>query len=143
MIADLPLQPAGQAAQQWQVPEQSSGTFKPGCKLAMQQGNWEEPQQQLVLMDQHGWAVGCLPQQQVLDALEAAGYQPGQQLMAGSVAGDAGQGDGGIPQARSPAAAAGSSCGWQAEVRSVRWSADHSSILGVVVRLQPVPVVTQ
>jgi len=88
VFAELDLQPA---SADWQVPDSSSGTFKPGCMLKIhiaeaeqhQQGQQQQQQghgvdllkqQQLLCLDGNGWAVGFLTQQQVLEAFAAVGH---------------------------------------------------------------------
>jgi hypothetical protein len=136
--AELPLQPPADA-EQWCIPDASGSSFGLGCTLTLQQQQ-QGQEQSLWCVDSHGWAVGRLQQQQVLDALLTAGYDPAmlqqkcsqqqQQAM------HQGLSDG------LTAAAAGSSGsllqGWQAVVKSLRRSQDDAGCLkGVVVRLVP------
>jgi hypothetical protein len=109
-----------------------------------QQGQQDGQQQLLRCVDSHGWTVGCLQQQQVLDALEAAGYDPAmlqdemhnqqhRQAMLHELGGD---------DAKAAAAAAGALRGilngWQAVVKSLQRSqAAGGGLKGVLVRLAP------
>jgi hypothetical protein len=136
--AELPLQPPA-GSEQWCIPDSSSSSFKLGSRLTLQQQQ-QGQEQSLCCVDSHGWAVGRLEQQQVLDALAIAGYDPAmlqrcsqQQQAIQQELGD---------DAAAAAAAAGSIGsilpGWQAEVRSLKRSqAEVGCLRGVVVRLVP------
>uniref|UniRef100_A0A383VG53 Uncharacterized protein n=1 Tax=Tetradesmus obliquus TaxID=3088 RepID=A0A383VG53_TETOB len=140
---ELPLQPPADA-QQWRIPHTSSSSFKLGCTLTLQQQQQQQQQQQLLCcVDSHGWAVGQLQQQQVLDSLLAAGYDPA--MLQQQCSQQQQQQQHAMPHelgAGAAAAAAGSIGsmlqGWQAVVKSLRRSQDDAGCLkGVVVRLVP------
>lgn len=154
---DLPLQPS-RPGEQWQAPPcSSSSSFKAGCVLTLQQSSsssstggtlqqipadqqqqqQSHPQQQqqqqpvvLQCVDSGGWSVGCLLQQQVLEALEFAGHWQPQQQSAGA----------GLGGQQLAAAAGGQQAldwrEWRAVVKTIKRTADNQ-LAGVVVRLIP------
>jgi hypothetical protein len=147
VAAELPLQPPT-GAEQWSIPDASSSSFKLGCTLMLQQqqqqpGQQDDGQQLLQCVDSHGWTVGCLQQQQVLDALEAAGYDPAmlqvemhnqqqRQAMIHKMGGDP------VAAAAAVGALHGILQGWQAVVKSLQRSqAVGGGLKGVIVRLVP------
>jgi hypothetical protein len=145
LAAELPLRPLT-GDEQWSIPDASSSSFKLGCTLMLQQQQnqgQQDGQQLLQCVDSHGWTVGCLQQQQVLDALEAAGYdsamlqvgmhnQQQRQAMFHDLGGDDAM------AAAAAGALGGILQGWQAVVRSLQRSqAVGGGLKGVIVRLVP------
>jgi len=108
LAAELPLDPP-QPGEAWQVPLSSSSSFKAGCSLTLQPATSktspviqqsQTAEQQLVQLQEGpylqallscangiSWTVGCLLQQQVLEAMQEAGplahQPPGQQQLPG------------------------------------------------------------
>lgn len=109
-VTELDLQPLEQeGGGAWQVPPASSSSFKPGSVLLLQQ---HAAGQLLHCIDSQSWTVGCLLQQQVVDALQDAGYdqhQPSEGIL--------------MPDWQQ----------WRAVVKTVR--RNGSQLSGVVVRL--------
>ncbi|KAF6265870.1 hypothetical protein COO60DRAFT_1476531 [Scenedesmus sp. NREL 46B-D3] len=149
---ELPLQ-RPTAAEQWRIPDASSNSFRLGCTLVLQQqqqqldAGMEQQQQLLWCVDNHGWAVGCLQVQKMLDALDGAGYDPAvlqqqlhnqqqQQAAMHQALYDPG---GDLAVAAAAVAAGGIVQGWQVVVKTLKRSqADPVCLKGVVVRLLPI-----
>lgn len=121
LAADLPLQPS-RPGEPWQAPPHSSGTggrLKAGCALTLQLGSDEQHQQQqqpqevwLQCVDSHGWVIGCLLQQELVEALEFAGHpHPLQQPLDWQH--------------------------WRAVVRSIKRGPGDDQLAAVLVRLLP------
>jgi hypothetical protein len=126
--ADLQLQAAAGGGQQWRAPPGSS--IQLGCELHLQPsrqpGSGGQQQPVLQCVDAHGGVVvGCLLQEQVLDALETAGYL------------DVLEQQQSMTMAQPPPAAAEMDWQrWRAVVRSAKHAAgDTEQLTGVTVRL--------